>query len=190
MIFIGLAGPSGAGKTTVSNYLATYFGDDFEHIRQDDYLKDPGTFPVIGQFRNWEHPYNYKFDLIYEHIKKLKQGEEVSSKTFAWRENESMHEFVLKPKKFILVEGSLILTNEDLSSSFDKKIYLEIPSSLILERRAKRMGQQHHPEYDINVTIPEFERHGMMQKISADYIVDGTADPKTVTQLIRDIIIK
>ncbi|HEX5429987.1 MAG TPA: AAA family ATPase [Patescibacteria group bacterium] len=188
MIFIGLAGPSGAGKTTLANYLATYFGNEFEHIRLDDYLRDPAEFPRQGKFRNWEHPNNYKFDLLLSHLQKLREGREVLSRNFTWRPEELPYEFYLKPKKYILIEGALALADERLVSIFDRKIYLDVPVEVMLARRAKRMGKSFDPEYDREVVVPEFERHGMIQKIHADHIVDGTKDPNTVARTVRDLI--
>ncbi len=188
MKIIGIAGPSGAGKTTLAGYLANVFGDDFEHIRQDDYLKSPENFPMKGKFKNWELPGNYNFDLIYDHLKKLRTGEEVQNKTFVWRSGEVPQDYTLKPKKIILVEGSLILTNEDLASMFDKKIYLDLPISLMAQRRAKRLGDDYDEEYELEVVIPEFERHGMIQKTLTDHIVDATKSKKDVAEEVLKII--
>lgn len=188
MIFIGIAGPSGAGKTTLAHYLAANYKEDFEHIRQDDYLRDPREFPMVGEFKNWEHPSNYSFDILYNHLKQLQQGREVLSRNFVWRDNDMPHEFYLKPKKYILVEGSLIMINEDVASMFDKKIYLDVPTNVMLERRAKRMGENYHADYDLKVTLPEFERHGMIQKMYTQHIVDATRDKNEVAATVKQII--
>ncbi|MBX4205184.1 MAG: AAA family ATPase [Candidatus Doudnabacteria bacterium] len=192
MIFIAIAGPSGAGKTTLASFLTANFRDEFEHIRQDDYLRHPDEFPMKGKYKNWEHPHNYKFEVLYEHLKKLKQGEKVLSRTFAPDETVEPHEFYLEPKQYILVDGSLILTNEDVASMFDKKFYMDIPPELMIERRRTRSNHFgiDTEEYDREVTIPEFERHGMVQKLQADHIVDGTRDPKTIAHEVRELILK
>jgi uridine kinase len=191
MIFIGIAGPSGAGKTTLSHFLKANFKDEFEHIRQDDYLKSPEEFPMKGKFKNWEHPQNYKFEILYDHLKRLKLGEKVMSRSFV-PDDTQVHEFYLEPMPYVLVEGSLILTNEDVASLIDKKIYLEISPELMIERRKLRSNYFaiDTQEYDREVTIPEFQRHGAIQKLYADAIVDGAQDPKSVALQVRDIIMK
>lgn len=192
MIFIGIAGPSGAGKTTLASFLKSNFANEFEHIRLDDYFKPPETFPMKGKFVNWAHPANYKFDLLYEHLKKLRNGERVKNKTFAPYMHVPIYEYDIEPKNYILVDGTLVLTNEDVASLLDKKIYIDIPPELMIERRRMRPNvfAIDTEEYDREVTLPEFEKHGLMQKTQADYIVDGTKDPKTVAREVREIIMK
>ena len=189
MIFIGIAGPSGAGKTTLAQFLKTNLKDKFEHIRQDDYLKHPDEFPMLGKYKNWEHPNNYSFRLLYDHLRRLSSGQKVITSTFATRA-EDRHQIVLEPKPYVLVDGSLILTSEDLASMFDKKIYLEIPSELMIVRRRERSNHfgVDTEDYDREVTIPEFEKHGALQKIVADHIIDGTQSKEVVVEQARKIM--
>lgn len=188
---IGIAGPSGAGKTTLSRYLSQLYKEDFEHVRQDDYTKNPETFPMKGKFKNWEVPMNYKFDLIAQHLLDLRMGKEVEGHTFAKDETEPVYTYILQPKKFVILEGTLVLTDEQVSQLCDLKIYLEIPVDMIIQRRISRMkemGQEHWPEYDEQVTIPEFRKYGEIQKIYADAIVDGTKPKKEVAEEVRNLI--
>lgn len=188
---IGIAGPSGAGKTTLSRYLSSLYKEEFEHLRQDDYAKHPATYPMKGKYMNWEVPTNIKFDEIVSHLLKLKEGKPVENHTFAKDESEPVYYYTLSPKKYVLLEGSLVLTQEAISQYCDLKIYLEIPWGVMFERRSQRMsetGQHYWREYDEKVVVPEFRKYGEIQKIYADHIVDGTKTKKEVAEEVRDLI--
>jgi uridine kinase len=188
MAIIGIAGPSGAGKTTLARYLSAYYKDDFEHMRQDDYTKDPATFPMHGDYRNWEVPENYKFDMIASHLLELRQGREVAGKTFAKNETEPVYHYILQPKKFVLLEGSFVLTDEAVAALVDLKIYIDVPVEMMLARRQERMGSGYHRDYDLKVLVPSYKRFGEIQKIYADQIIDGTKSKKEVVEDVRALI--
>ena len=44
-IIVGIVGPSGSGKSTLCKTLASE-SDKYEHIKLDNYFKDPETFPL------------------------------------------------------------------------------------------------------------------------------------------------
>jgi uridine kinase len=191
MRIIGIAGPSGAGKTTLSHYLASSFKDEFCHVRQDDYLKDPSEFPMKGKFRNWETPSNYMFDVLARHLLNLRQGRSLAHRTFD-QDGSMRLDYEIEPKDCVLLEGSLILTDERIRGMVDLKIYLDIPPDLMVSRRAERartMGWDFDlTEYDREVTIPEFQRHGRIQKFYADYIIDATRTKRQVAGQVKKLV--
>jgi uridine kinase len=191
MIFIGIAGPSAAGKTTLGNFLASKYKDEFEHVRVDDYSKHPDTFPEKDGLKNWMDPSNLRFDLVYDHLRRLQRGEKVKTKTFAWRPSEQAFEYVLEPRKYVLVDGLYVLLDEAVSSMLDLKIYLDVPPEITLARRKQRDGDKFElEEFDRKITIPEYKRYGQIQKTQADVIIDGTQDIATVASAVRNLISK
>src|SRR3989338_6659051 len=186
---IGIVGPSGSGKTTLCKKLKAQ-NKDYEHIRLDNYFKHPRTFPLKGKFRNWEKPSNLKFDLLLKHLKILKIGKEVHTKSFPKRAGAKSKLIILKPKKVILVEGFMLFKNKKVRDILDVKIYLDIHPELMLKRRAIRFGEAHITDYDTKVAIPEFLRHGTTQKKYADYVIDATKSQSKVIQEVQKILKK
>ncbi len=182
-IFIGIVGPSGAGKSTVCKILKES-GDEYEHIRLDDYFKSPRTFPKKFGFPNWELPSNLKFEKLLSDLKKLADGKIVKTETFSKKKGSKGVPLTLYPKKYILVEGFMLYKNKELRSFLDKKFYFDIPTSLILERRKARFGEDHVSEYDTKIAIPEFLKHGIIQKKYADYVFDAR---RTQVEIAREI---
>lgn len=44
-IFIGIAGGTGSGKTTLTEHLKQHFGDDISVVHHDSYYKHQDLFP-------------------------------------------------------------------------------------------------------------------------------------------------
>ena len=186
-IFIGIVGPSGSGKTTLCKRLKES-NKNYEHIRLDNYFKHPRTFPLKKGFRNWEKPSNIKFDLLLKHLKTLQKGKEVRTKSFPKKAGAKSELLILKPKQIILIEGFMLFKNKKVRDTLDVKIYLEIPSKLMLKRRAIRFGADHINDYDTKVAIPEFLRHGVNQKRYADYVINATKPQSKVIKEVKRII--
>ena len=188
-ILIGIVGPSGSGKTTLCKKLKAS-SKNYEHVRLDNYFKHPRTFPLKNGFRNWEKPSNLKFDILLKHLRTLKNGRVVYTKSFPKKAGAKPEPIILKPKPIILIEGFMLFKNKNLRNMLDVKIYLEIYPELMLRRRAIRFGVNHISDYDIKVAIPEFLKHGVVQKKYADYVVDATKPQSKVIKEVRQIIQK
>ncbi|MBI2676483.1 MAG: AAA family ATPase [Candidatus Yanofskybacteria bacterium] len=186
-IFIGIVGPSGSGKTTLCKKLKLS-NKNHEHIRLDNYFKNPQTFPLKNGFRNWEKPSNLKFDVLLKHLKALQNGKEVHTKSFPKRAGAKPTPITLKPKPIILIEGFMLFKDKRVRDMLDVKIYLEIHPELMLKRRAIRFGEAHITDYDTKVAIPEFLKHGTTQKKYADYVVDATRSQPQVIKEVQKII--
>jgi uridine kinase len=184
-----ISGPSAAGKTTLCDYLVTHYSNEYEHIRQDDYLKNPSTFPIFGEFRVWEEPENIMFDTLIKHILKLKAGKKVEWRTFSKHEEEPVHRYTIMPKHFILIDGSLILSNKQMLDLGDEKIYLDIPVEVSLSRRASRskFWGIDLSFYDKAVYIPSYAKYRYL-KDHADHIIDGTKTIEEIAEELRKIV--
>jgi|TARA_B100001964_G_C14192846_1_gene581937 uridine kinase len=187
MKLIGIVGPSGSGKTTLVKQLAS-LSEDVQHIRLDNYFKDPETFPRKEGFLNWERPENLKFDELIAHLKLLKEGKEVHTKTFPKKKGSESKPITLKPKPIVIIEGFMLFKNEEIREILDMKIYLDIPKELMLERRGIRFGEEHVNNYDTKVAIPEFLDYGIIQKEYADYVVGASKSQEEVVKEVSGII--
>jgi uridine kinase len=187
-LVVGIVGPSGSGKSTLCQILKDGKPDKYEHIKLDNYFKDPETFPMKEGFKNWELPTNLKFDELIKDLEILKNGQEVYTKTFPKKAGVSPEPLILTPKPVILVEGFMLFKEPRLKEMLDLKIFLDIPPDKMLERRAVRFGADHINDYDTKVAIPEFLEYGITQKEEADHIVDATREQSEVIREIRGII--
>lgn len=187
--FIGIVGPSGSGKTTLCKKLKLS-SKDHEHIRLDNYFKNPRTFPIKHGFRNWEKPANLKFNVLLKHLKMLKNGEVVHTKSFPKKAGGKSHPIILKPKQVILIEGFMLFKDKKVRDILDLKIYLDIHPELMLKRRGIRFGLSHINDYDSKVAIPEFLKNGVVQKRYADYLIDASKSQSQVIKEIRKILSK
>lgn len=185
--FIGIVGPSGAGKSSLCKILKQN-SKHYEHIKLDNYFKSPKTFPKKFGFPNWELPSNLKFNILLSDLKKLKSGGTVKTKTFPKRKGDKPKPLTLKPRRYILVEGFMLFKNKRVRDFLDTKIYLDLPTNKIIERRKIRFGQNHLNEYDTKVAIPEFLKYGIIQKKYADYIVNANRPQPEVIKKVHKIV--
>lgn len=185
--FIGIVGASGSGKSTLCKALKNS-SRDYEHIKLDNYFKHPRTFPKKHGFANWEKPSNIKFDVLLKDLKALSNGKTVQTKSFPKRAGAKRELITLRPKKYILVEGFVLLMNKDVRYFLDKKIYLDIPAKLMSIRRAIRFGDNLITDYDTKVAIPEYLKFGIKQKEFADYIINAARPQHFVNKEVKSII--
>jgi len=141
MLTIGIAGGSGSGKTTVVNHILNSLQhDEVDVIYQDSYYKDLShlTFKE-RETVNFDHPESIDFNLLVEHLKRLKSGKVIQQPVYSFKEhNRTGQTITTHPRKVMIVEGILILTNPELRDLLDIKIFVETDSDERLMRRLKR----------------------------------------------------
>ncbi|WP_299129287.1 uridine kinase [uncultured Winogradskyella sp.] len=141
MLIIGIAGGTGCGKTTVVNTILNELSEaEVDVISQDSYYKDTTHLSYDERVKiNFDHPKSIDFDLLKTHIKALKSGNSIEQPVYSFVEhNRTGETLTLKPRKVIIVEGILILTNPELRTLFDIKIFVHADSDERLIRRLKR----------------------------------------------------
>lgn len=138
---IALAGGSGSGKTTFAKKLRQYLGEDNASILgQDSYYHDQSSkFDKDGGAVNFDHPSALDFELMALHLKNLKEGKAVDVPFYDFSTHQRLKKVeVLNPTPFILVDGTLILSQEMLRPLFDLKIFIDVNEETRFQRRLKR----------------------------------------------------
>lgn len=137
---IGVAGGSASGKTTIVNNLKDFFKNDIELISHDCYYKAHYDMPFEEREKlNYDHPNSFDTDLLISDLLKLKNGEVVHRPVYSYTiHNRTKETIPLHPKKVIIVEGILILENEQLRDLMDTKIYVDTDADERLMRRILR----------------------------------------------------
>ena len=127
MLVIGIAGGTGSGKTTVVKNIIEGFGsDDVAVLSQDSYYRDNGDLSVEEKKElNFDHPDSLEFELLVKHINDLKSNKEIEEPIYSYLTcGRSKETNTIKPKKVVIVEGILILSNPELRELFDIKIFV------------------------------------------------------------------
>ncbi|MBE6970832.1 MAG: uridine kinase [Ruminococcaceae bacterium] len=138
-IFIGIAGGTGSGKTTLTEHLAHRFGSDISVVHHDNYYKRQDAPYEIRCLQNYDHPAAFDNDLMAEHLKLLKAGEAVHCPVYSYSEHNRTDETVeIRPTKVVLVEGILIFAIPELRELLDIKIFVETDADVRILRRALR----------------------------------------------------
>lgn len=128
MLIIGIAGGTGSGKTTVvRKIIESLPAGQTAVIPQDSYYWDSSHIPVEErQNINFDEPAAIDFDLLVKHLKELKAGHSIEQPIYSFltctRSNETI---TVEPRDIVIVEGILILCNEELRNMMDMKVFVD-----------------------------------------------------------------
>src|SRR5690606_4996920 len=141
MLIIGIAGGTGSGKTTVVHQIMNELPTtEVGIISQDSYYRETSNLTYEERTKiNFDHPRAIDFELITSHLKDLKAGKTIEQPVYSFVTHNRTGDVILThPRKVMIVEGILILTNPELREMFDVKIFVHADSDERLIRRLKR----------------------------------------------------
>ena len=145
MLVIGIAGGTGSGKTTVvNNILQQLNAEGVNVLSQDNYYHD-NHHPSLQEREalNYDHPKSIDFELLTKHVKALKKGESIEQPLYSFVTHSRTGDYVtVEPKNVLIVEGILVLTNQELLKEFDLKVFVHADSDERLIRRIRRDTQE------------------------------------------------
>jgi uridine kinase len=141
VIIIGIAGPSGSGKSLMASTIVSEIGSDqVVVISEDSYYKDLGDMPQDARKSvNFDHPDAFDHALLCENLKQLQQGEGVEIPQY----DHSTHSRLKTTKHIgkhtiIVLEGILLFADPTLRELMDIRIYIDTPLDICLVRRLER----------------------------------------------------
>jgi uridine kinase len=194
---IAVAGGSGSGKTYFARELTKRLGDQKSFVLyQDSYYKDQSDkFDFDGGSVNFDHPKSIDFELLSEHIGKLKNGKPINIPhyDFATHSRINSNHFQ-QAKPVIIVDGILILSQAKLRNLFDFSIFVHTPESTRYERRLSRDVKERgrtpagvKKQFD-NQVKPMHDKFVEPSKEFASLISSGTC-PKDFEKNIQELVI-
>ena len=125
-IFIGIAGGTGSGKTTLTEHLKQHFGDDISVVHHDSYYKYQDRPFEERCKQNYDHPDAFETDLMVKQLKELKSGKAIHCPVYSYADHQRTEETeLILPSKVVIVEGILIFQDPTLREMLDIKIFVE-----------------------------------------------------------------
>ena len=144
-IIIAITGASASGKSsiasTVHKELCNELGcQEIGIIAEDSYYKDQSHLEMSERIKtNYDHPNSMDRDLLIQHLKDLKNGTAVDIPVYSYvdhtRTGETKH---FTPKKIVILEGILLLTDERVRQLADISVFVDTPSDICFIRRLQR----------------------------------------------------
>jgi uridine kinase len=197
MLIIGIAGGTGCGKTTVVNQILNELPEgEVGVISQDSYYKDTSHLSYNQRIKiNFDHPRSIDFDLLTDHIQDLKNHKPINQPVYSFVKHNRTEDTVLThPRKVMIVEGILILTNPELRDLFDIKIFVHADSDERLIRRLKRDIAERGRDLDevlsrYQTTLkPMHQQFIEPMKEYADIIIPNNKYNTVAVDIVRTII--
>lgn len=139
-IFIGVAGGSGSGKTTVARNICDRFSDSVALIEQDAYYKDQSHLPLEERIHtNYDHPLAFDNELLIHHLQQLTKRQSIQKPVYDYQEHtRSARTVTVQPKDVIILEGILVLEDEHLRNLMDIKVFVDTDADVRILRRLER----------------------------------------------------
>ncbi|MDL2228155.1 uridine kinase [Odoribacter sp. OttesenSCG-928-L07] len=131
MLIIGIAGGSGSGKTTVVKEIVKQLPkDSVVVIPLDSYYKDNGHLSDEEKKKiNFDHPSSFEFKLLNKHLDDLIAGKSIEMPVYSYVTCARAKETItVQPKKVIIVEGIMALSNPALRKKLDIKVFVDADS--------------------------------------------------------------
>lgn len=170
-LFIGIAGPSGAGKTTLAEHITQKF-PRVAHIKLDNFYKDISLFPMYEQWINREAPENLYWDDFHKALSSLKRG--VAAEVPHYNRASGIRDGVdiLPPADVVLVEGYLLYFDPRVRDMFDVRLFLHVSTETQYQRKKSRWPEM-DDSYFHNVVVPMFDMHGSHGARHAHHVLNG-----------------
>lgn len=140
ILTIGIAGGTGSGKTTITRRLQRQFENRVCTLYHDNYYRAHDGLTMEERARlNYDEPAAFETDLLVKHLLALRRGESVDGPIYDYTvHNRSAQTQRLEPAPVVLLEGILILADEQLCKNLDIKVFVDADADVRILRRILR----------------------------------------------------
>ena len=197
-IVVGVAGGTGAGKSTIVKEILKKLGTEkVSVIQHDSYYKNRPELSFEERTKiNFDHPDSLDTKLLVEHIKLLISGKNVGIPIF--------HHFTkylrdsntkkVESRPILIVEGILVLNDKKLRELMNLKIFIDTPADLRFIRRLNRDLYEYKRSVEsvtkqyLETIRPMHEEYVEPSKIHADlFMNEGSSNRQFINLLITEL---
>ena len=158
MFIIGITGGTGSGKTTIVNEVINLFdASEICLLSSDSYYKNNASLDFNQRDKlNYDIPEAIDFDLLNKHIDLLRQEININVPNYCFTTHLRLEKTtVVEPKKILIIEGILILTNKTLRDSINYSVFLDCPRDVRFQRRLDRDIKERGRNYNDVINLFE-----------------------------------
>jgi len=140
-LVLGIAGGSGAGKSTVVRRVIERMPEiPVRLLHHDAYYRDHPDLPLEERARiNYDHPDSLETSLLVAHVQSLIAGEPVEVPEYDFSEHRRTGRTRrVEPAPVIIVDGILVLAEPELRRLMDIRVFVETDADMRFIRRLLR----------------------------------------------------
>ncbi len=176
---IGIAGPSGSGKSYLAQHLAAEVQANV--LELDRYYRDLSHLSPEQRARvNFDAPESLEHELLIEQIARLRNGEAVPLPVYDFTTHtRTAKTESLQPAEVLIVEGLFTLHWPGLRELLGTKVYVDLSDDVCLDRRKARdmrergrTAESVMEQYQATVA-PMAQRYVRPTMVHADVVVGG-----------------
>ena len=197
ILFIGIAGGTASGKTSVANELIKNLNQEkVTLVNLDSYYIDLSHLDLEERKKfNFDHPDSIDWNLVYQNLYNLFKLKEAYKPVYSFSLYNRTQDFeVLEPAKIVILEGLFALYKKELRSLMDLKIFVSAPDDIRLIRRIKRDVSERGRDIDsiieqyLNFVRPMYIEYIKPTKNYADIIIQNEKSFKSALNLLIALV--
>ena len=184
--FVGIAGGSCSGKTTVVNTLVEAFEGSVSTVAFDSYYRDQGHMTLKERaLVNYDHPDSLDVELFVNHLRALRDGETIDTPIYDMSTHtRSPDTQIVAPADLVVLDGILLLAFPEVTSLLDLAVFIEASEETRFNRRIPRdveergrTAEQSRAQFKETVQ-PMHARYVAPSVGQADLVIDGEQNPQ------------
>ena len=175
-VMIGIAGGTGAGKSTLVRAVIGRFGGVC--VGLDSYYRDRSAIKLEERSQiNYDEPAAIDHTLLIEHLRRLRAGESIQKPRYSFHTHTRTGTETVPSARLILVDGLFTLWWEELRTLLDLRVFVDAPADLRLLRRVQRDVTERGRSVEsvmtqyLQTVRPMHERYVEPTKLHADLVV-------------------